>query len=155
MTAATMTTDNRDIRSDVQDVLSMIEKFGGLLKAETEALQEADFRKVDTLQADKRAYAREYHALVTTLSSRKDDVVKLDLSVRERLIRARTEFTIILNDNLRALEAAKEGARRLANRILDVARQAVTEEQHTNYSAKGQQQAYTSSMRSLSVDQKL
>lgn len=155
MTAATMMGNNRDIRSDVQDVLSMIEKFGSLLKAETAALQDADFRKVDTLQNDKRVYAREYHTLVTNLTSRKDDVVKLDLSLREKLIRARTDFTITLNDNLRALEAAKDGARRLANRILDVARQAVTEEQHTNYSAKGKQQAYTSSMRSLSVDQKL
>lgn len=155
MTAAAMMKSGSDVKSEVMDVLKVIEGFSTLLKKETDALKSADFKTVDGLQTDKKIFAKQYHAVVTGLSTRKDDIVKLDIPVRERLIRARTDFTIILNDNLRALEMAKDGTKRLVNRILDAARQAVAEDHQTGYSAKGQMQSYKSSTTRLSVDQKL
>ena len=77
------------------------------------------------------------------------------MPLREKLVRARTAFIVILNDNMRALETMKESTQRLATRILDIARQSVTEEKHANYSQKGQMQAYKTSSLSLTMDQKL
>lgn len=143
------------ITGAAQDMLRLIENFGNLLLKETDALKKADFRLVDLLQEDKRHYAKQYHAAVTSLSSRRAEVAALDLGLQERMIKARTNFTLILNDNLRALEASKDSARRLVDRILDTARKAVTDELQTNYSAKGRTQAYKTASLSLSIDQSL
>lgn len=144
-----------DVKNDVQQVLGLIAKFSDLLLRETSALRRSDFKEVDSLQADKRIFAHEYHAAVTVLCARKEEIAALDLPLREKLVRARTEFTIILNDNLKTLDMTRDSTKRLVNRILDLARQSVTADKQTHYSAKGKTQAYKSSMLSLSVDQKL
>jgi hypothetical protein len=145
----------RSLVSEVSDVMQLIEDFGSLLLRETAALKKSDFNVVDTLQPAKRKLALEYQNTVTALASRKAEMATLDFAARERLVKARTQFTLILNDNLVALEAAKESTRRLVSKILDAARRSVVDEKQTNYSAKGQTQAYKTSTLSLSVDQKL
>lgn len=145
----------RSLVSEVSDVMKLIEDFGSLLMRETAALKKSDFSVVDTLQPAKRKLALEYQNMVTALAARKAEMATLDVAARERLVKARTQFTLILNENLVALEAAKESTRRLVGKILDAARKTVVDEQQTNYSAKGQAQAYKTSTRSLSVDQKL
>jgi len=149
------TSQNPPIMSDVHAVLKLIETFGSLLVEETKALKKSDFKHVDMLQADKRQYAREYHTLVTRLSERKHEIVQLDMDTREKIVRARTQLTVILNENVKALEDARSSAKRLVDRILEVARRSVTDDSQTNYSAKGKTQAYKSSMLSLSVDTSL
>lgn len=143
------------IKAAVQDVLKTIEDFGALLRRETEALKAMDYRLVDLLQADKKNYARRYSDMVTELSTRRDDMATLDVSMRERLIKARTTFTIILNDNMRALETSRDSTRRLVDRILDTARRAVADDTQTGYSAKGASQSYKTSTLSLSMDRSL
>jgi len=150
-----VTAPKQSLSSDIGSVLKLIEDFGRLLEKETAALKTVDFKAVDALQEQKRDYAQRYHTLVTGLSERKAEIALLDLKTRERLIVARTAFTEILNDNLRTLEAAKDGTKRLVGRILDAARRAVIDDKQTNYSSKGQTQAYKTSTLSLSVDQKL
>lgn len=155
MTTVTENKTETSLRGAVTSMLKLIEDFGALLVKETEALKKADFRMVDLLQDDKRSLAREYQAHVTALASRRDEIAQMDMATRERLIKARTNFTIILNENLRALEASRSAARRLVDRILDTARKAVADEMQTNYSAKGRTQAYKTASMSLSVDQSL
>lgn len=141
--------------ADVEAVLKVIDAFGRLLAEETAALRQSDFGAVDRLQAAKRALAKEYQLCVETLAGRKEDVARLDMKTRERLVTKRTGFTLILDENLRALEAAKDSAGRLVDKILTAARRAVTDDRQTHYSAKGQTQACRTSTLSLSVDQKL
>ncbi len=141
--------------TDLQKVMRVIDTFGQLLMQETAALRKTDFKTVDTLQAEKRNLAREYQEVVTALAGRKTEMAQLDVQARERLVQARTRFTLILDDNLRALEAAKNSAARLVGKILDAARRSVADDRQTNYSSKGKSQAYKTSTLSLSVDQKL
>ncbi len=129
--------------------------FGTLLQEETAAVKKSDFKTVDALQAEKRQFAALYAEMVQALSQRKDEMPLLDPAMRDTLIRARTEFTITLQHNLRALENMKRSAQRLANRILEAARHAVKDECQTNYSAKGQVQAYKTSTLSLRMDEML
>lgn len=146
---------NSNIIGDVHKVLVVLDAFGKLLKDETAALKKNDFQSVDRLQASKRALAREYHDLILGLSASREAMTRLDVPTREKLVRSRVSFTEILQDNLRALEAAKHSAARLVGKILDAARRAVADDKQTNYSAKGKSQAYKTSTLSLSVDQKL
>lgn len=115
-------------KSAVLQILRLIEDFGNLLVKETEALKKADFRYVDLLQNDKKNFAKSYHAAVGALAENKSEIEKLDAALRERLIKARTTFTIILSENLRALETSRESTRRLVDRILDTARRSVVNE---------------------------
>lgn len=154
-TATATATATPTLRERVLGMLTLIEEFGSLLVKETDALRKSDFRLVDLLQDDKRHLAKRYHAEVTALSERKTEIPALDITLQERLIKARTTFTVILNENLRALEASRDSARRLVNRILDTARKTVTDELQTNYSAKGHTQAYKTAALSLSVDRSL
>ena len=154
MSTAT-TAAKRPLISDVRDIMDLIEKFGALLLRETAALKKADFNAVDLLQPSKRLMALQYQNLGTELAARKAEMATLDLQARERLVAARTQFTLILNDNLKALEYAKESTRRLVGKILDAARKTVVDEKQTNYSAQGKAQAYKTSTMSLSVDHKL
>jgi hypothetical protein len=149
----------KDIRTplahEMADIMRLIEQFGELLCRETEALKKADFKAVDALQQPKRSMAEKYQSHVTALAARGEEMKALDLTARERFIQARTRFTLILNDNLKALELAKDSTRRLVGRILDTARKSVVDEKQTNYSARGQTQACKTSTLSLSLDQKL
>jgi hypothetical protein len=145
----------RPLQAEVFAVTRLIEDFGALLVQETAALKKADFKSVDKLQPAKRSFAREYQAAAVRLNARKSEINVLGASEQEKLIAARTAFTVILGDNLRALEAAKDSTRRLIGRILDVARRSVVDGRQTNYSSGGRTQAYKSSTLSLAVDQKL
>jgi tRNA A37 threonylcarbamoyltransferase TsaD len=153
----TLTRDNKPataLQSQVHEVLDVLGHFSTLLTNETDALKKSDFQTVDTLQQNKRDIARKYQELVSALSTRQTEMATLDQPLREKLIKARTAFTLILQENMVTLEAVKKSTQRLVNRILDVARDTVTEETHHKYAANGKMQSATSSSLSLSLDQK-
>jgi len=153
----TMTKDQKKtaVTGDIAEMLKLIDAFGNLLKRETAALVAYDFKTVDALQSEKRTLAGKYQEQAQILSARRTDMAAVDLGLREKLLRARAQFTVLLNDNLRALERAKNSAGRLIERILDTARRAVINERHTHYSAKGHTGAYKSATSSLSVNETL
>jgi hypothetical protein len=79
----------------------------------------------------------------------------LDMSTREKIIRARTQFTAILNDNMRTLNATKNSAKRLVERILDAAQKSVIDDRQTHYSAKGKTASWKTATMALSLDQNM
>lgn len=143
------------LRLLIQDLMGLIDTFSNLLLRETQALGKADFASVDVLQPEKKTLARTYHDKVAALGGRSEEMTTLDLSLREKFIRARMQFTIILNDNMRALDAAKNSAGRLVARILDTARKTVIDENQTHYSAKAQTGSWKTAAMSLSIDRQL
>lgn len=143
------------LQTEVLDILSVLEDFSKLLNTETLALKKSDFQTMDSLQQDKKDIARKYQDMVTSLSARQSEMASLDGALRERLIMTRMRFTHILQDNMLALEHMKRSTQRLVNRILDVARDSVTEDTHHKYSASGKMQSTKSSSLSLSLDQNL
>lgn len=143
------------LRADVMNVLSVLDDFSALLTAETAALKSSDFEAVDCLQAHKRELAKRYHDMIVQLSTRPDALTAVDGSLRDRLLRARTDFTSLLQENLTVLENVKKSTQRLVDRILDVARQTVTDDRHHAYAASGKTQAARSSSLSLTIDKSL
>lgn len=143
------------LRGEVMDVLAVLNDFSALLTAETAALKKSDFKVVDGLQNDKRALAKRYHEMIVQLSARPDALTHVEEGLRDRLLRARTDFTRLLQENLTVLENVKKSTQRLVDRILDVARQTVTDDRHHAYAATGKTQAARSSSLSLTIDQSL
>lgn len=148
-------TQTLPLKTEVLNVLAVLEDFSKLLTDETLALKSSDFKTMDDLQPQKRNLAKTYQDMVTSLSGRQGEMSGLDGDLRERLIMTRLRFTHILQDNMVALENMKRSTQRLVNRILDVARDSVTENTHHKYSAGGKMQSVKSSSLSLSLDQNL
>lgn len=143
------------LTSQVQEMIAVIVAFSNVLVKETAVLRKADFKGVDALQADKKLFARQYQAKVVALSARKDELLGLELSLREKLTQERTRFNAILAENMHALELAQSSTKRLVNRILEAAREAVADNSPTNYSSIGKKTTYKSASTSLSVDRSL
>jgi len=148
-------TNTLPLKTEVLNILAVLEDFSKLLMSETLALKKSDFKAMDDLQPQKRDIAKTYQDMVTALAQRQNEMSGLDGELRERLIMTRMRFTHILQDNMLALENMKRSTQRLVNRILDVARDSVTEETHHKYSASGKMQSVKSSSLSLSLDQNL
>lgn len=123
------------IEAEAQKMIQLMDDFSKVLEKENELLRSAKFREIETLQPAKRQYVETYKGKIEMLSQHKEQFATMDTKVAETLILARTEFTKILNSNLRALAAAKDSSRRLVQRILDTARDVV--EEKTNYNAAG------------------
>lgn len=143
------------LKTDILEMMDMIATFSEILNHETKALQASDYAAVDRLQPEKKLLARRYNDKVQALSTRKGEMMSLDLPTREKLVRARVQFTLLLADNMQALEAARNSAGRLVDRILETARQTVMDEKRTHYSSKGMSGAYKSATASLSMNEQL
>jgi len=143
------------LKLQVDELLAVIEAFSNLLDKETDSLKRVDFDVVDRLQEQKKLFAKRYDAKVKSLSTRRDEIIKLDLTTRETLKSARLKFNKCLDENMHALINAQESAKRLVNHILDSARKVVAEETKVNYSKLGKSSSYKSAGTSLSYDQTL
>jgi len=155
MKTAPKETAKYQMKSQVQEMMAVIVAFSSLLEKETEALKKADFKTVDTLQADKKLFARQYHAKVEALAAHRNELPALELALREKLVKERSRFNTVLSDNMYALELAQNSTKRLVNHILDAARHAVMERQQTNYSSGGKATTYKTASTSLSIDQSM
>ncbi|HCS23225.1 MAG TPA: hypothetical protein PLW48_08370 [Alphaproteobacteria bacterium] len=143
------------LRGDVMNVLSVLDDFSNLLQQETGALRKNDFDTVEGLQAHKRELAKRYHDMIVQLAAEPKALLNVEPGLRDKLVRARTDFTRLLQENLSVLENVKKSTQRLVDKILDAARQSVTDERHHAYAASGKAQAARSTSLSLSLDQSL
>src|ERR1700721_2141415 len=84
------------VKTQVQEILSVMLAFSNLLVKETTALKKADFKTVDTLQADKKLFARQYEAKITALAEYRAELPSLELALREKLIKERLRFNKVL-----------------------------------------------------------
>ena len=143
------------LRTQVQEILAVMLAFSNLLIKETAALKKADFKTVDTLQADKKLFAKQYEAKITALANYREELPNLELALREKLIKERLNFNKVLDDNMKALDIAQNSTKRLINRILEAARGAVVDQRQTNYSSAGKAMAYKSASMSMNIDQNM
>lgn len=123
------------VEAEVHSMIQLMSDFSEVLEKESELLRAAKFHAIEPLQSDKRKYVQEYKNKIDLLSQHKEEFKALDQTLAEKLVLARTEFVKILNRNLQVLSAAKDSSRRIVQRILDTARDAV--ETKTNYNAAG------------------
>ena len=143
------------LKNDIMNVLELIQKFGSLLEKETTALRKADFKAVDAFQEEKKQMAKSYQTHVAGLCDKKADILNIEMTLREKLVKARIHFSAILNDNLRALDAAKDSSKRLVDRILEAAREASMEDKTNAYTARGRMNTQSKSPLSISMNQQL
>ncbi len=148
-------TTKAPFRLVIEELLVLINSFSNVLVAETDALKEINFKKVDSLQEEKKNLAKQYQTSIQDLSDRKDELTNLDINTREKLKQTRTHFNTILEANLNALDAARNSNQRLVDYILDIARQSIKEDHQVNYSNMGRTATYKSASTSMAIDEEL
>src|SRR5580698_7298358 len=95
------------VKTQVQEILAVMLAFSNLLVKETNALKKADFKTVDTLQADKKLFAKQYEAKINALAGYRAELPNLELPLREKLVKERLHFNTVLDENMRALDIAQ------------------------------------------------
>ena len=123
------------IEVEIHNLLHIMDGFSKLLEQENDLLDRAKFSSIEGLQNDKNHFVKEYKAKIQLLHDRKDEFAGIDDTLAETLIVKRTAFIKLLNKNLSTLAAAKNSSRRLAQRIIDTARDTI--EKKANYNAIG------------------
>ncbi|TNE29987.1 MAG: hypothetical protein EP349_05915 [Alphaproteobacteria bacterium] len=134
------------LHEDIADITHFMEQFALLLKAETQALRAAKFEEAKQMQPQKQEMARQYQKRIQRLADRKDEIAKMPETDKENLVTARLKFSEILAENLRVIEAARKTGRRLVEKIISSARDAVS--QKTGYGATGKMHSSADSRQS-------
>lgn len=124
----------------IQDMMQTIDALRGVLVRETQALENADTDSFMTLQEHKLSVAREYQSGIAQLLARKDEIRAADPTLKARLAAMQTDFHKTAQANHDSIERMRRNMKRLSERIMSVAREAVKKETQFAYGASGQMQ---------------
>lgn len=125
--------------ADIAEIENFMEQFAQLLKAETQALRATKFEEAARLQPQKQEMARQYQKRIQKLVDCRDEIATLPEDVKTHLVAARLQFSEVLAENLRVIEAARKTGRRLAEKIISAARDSISKK--TGYNAAGKMSA--------------
>ena len=152
-----MTTQVTSIRTEIQNTIDIIQSFGDVLEQETEALKGSNFNVIDGLQSLKRDLAAKYQTQISLLSRKKAELENIGTVLRDQLIKARTKFTLILTENLHALENMKASNQRLIEHIISAAREALNDKKEFKgqYTQYGREHVNRETPVSISLNQQL
>ncbi len=128
-----MTNDKTQIDKPVTEGADVALKISKLLKKliecltqETLALQSHNRTVAERMSQEKSVLMHNYKTIQKELSANPDLFQNLDKDVKAHLKGITTEFEIVLNDNIMAIQSGKNAVTRLIGRILDKAREAAT-----------------------------
>ncbi len=119
----------------MQQMMETIDSLRDVYTEENSALLGSDTKKFLSLQSKKIAAARDYQNCSQQLLERGSDLQHIDIALKEELANKQEEFSGIMTENLKALDTLHKGVKRLNDRVVRSAREAV--QNHVNYSATG------------------
>lgn len=120
----------------VSATLALIDDFIEVLDAESEALVKVKRDEVDALQDKKVAMGRAYYEAMMALGEKQEELKASDASTKDRLTAAYKKIQKSFDRNIKALNAAREVAKRVQNIIVEAAKKSV-EHDSPNYNSGG------------------
>jgi hypothetical protein len=126
-----------DPNKAVMEVIDMIENLRRIYIAETAVLAAADTKGFMDIQEKKLKAARLYQNSALILLDRKNELKnKVDPRLTQALAKKQEEFAAVSRDNVNHLERMRACSKRLSDRIMQSARDAVRGNAHC-YGARG------------------
>jgi hypothetical protein len=120
----------------MQEMMDTLTALRDVYEQENEALLVADTKRFLSLLDKKVQVARDYQAGALQMMQRRDEFKKASPQLRIKLMDEHENFTQLAAVNLEALERMRKSARRLGDRIMGAARDAVRSNS-VSYSASG------------------
>lgn len=124
----------------LQDMMTTLDHLRRVYEEETKALQLSDIKAFFALQNEKIAAAQDYHAGVSELVARKDEMLAVHPDMKSLFTRKHEEFSSLARENMEALNRMRRTVDRLGNRMVRAAREAAARD-GVNYGASGQMNA--------------
>jgi len=126
----------------LQEMLTIITNLHNIYVEETAALNTSDPTKFMALQDKKIQIVRQYQAGTAQMISRKEEFKKADPAIRQKFQIAYDNFIELTSANLKGIDRMRKCVSRLADRILQTARETVRKDS-LNYGASGNLKANT------------
>lgn len=120
----------------INGTLNLIDDFIIVLDEESDALISVKRDKVDAIQDKKVAMGRAYYEAMMALGDKQDELKATDATIKSRLTEAYKKIQKSFDRNIKALNAAREVAKRVQNIIVEAAKKSV-EHDTPNYNAGG------------------
>jgi prefoldin subunit 5 len=127
----------QDTNAALREVIKTVANINDIYQEETEALIAIDSQKFLALQEKKLDRAAAYHAHMTQMIARKDEIKNADPSLRSKLKELQKIFHALSDKNLEALERMQRCTEKLANTIRNAAIRAVQNQRNFSYSMNG------------------
>lgn len=128
---------SRDPHKAMREMMATIDELRGIYESENDALSRGDTKRFIALQDSKLIVARQYQLGAEQMLARRDEMNVISDELRTSLKERQEQFSDIARDNLRALNRARKGVKRLGNRIMETARKAARTEQRVKYGSSG------------------
>ncbi len=119
----------------IDDSFMVMDKFAELLELETSLLREAKFEDAKELKHLKKEFTVQYQKHVQMLLNRKEEISVMPKELKDKIVKKRSEFSIILDENMKVINSVKQASQRLIDKIIETARDAVIQEK--TYGANG------------------
>ncbi len=136
MNAAAYNIYSDNLQALVSGTLDLIDDFVVILDQESEALIKVQRDQVEALQDKKVAMGRAYYEAMMALGEKQDELKASDASTKSRITEAYKKIQKSFDRNIKALNAAREVAKRVQNIIVEAAKKSV-EHDSPNYNASG------------------
>ena len=127
---------SRDPNTAMQEMMSTIDALRTIYTEENDALSTADTERFMGLQDRKIAAARDYQLGAKQMIERRDEIMKADPALKQKLQVMQKEFSEISSQNLGALDRVCKGVQRLNDRIMNHVREKARQDS-VNYRANG------------------
>jgi hypothetical protein len=125
-----------DPNKAMQQMMKTIDTMRDVFLEENDALKSSDTSGFLSLQDKKISIARDYQNGTRQLLERKADLKHIDVALKDALRSKQKEFSDIMSENLQALDQMRSGVKRLNDRMVRGACDAV-QKSNLNYSANG------------------
>lgn len=124
-----------DTREKVSNLLTVIQRLGGILTKENAALARHRPDLIEPSLLEKQKLSKAYELLAKALQDEAEDVKELDKAVRERLSTAMTSLDELTEQNAKLLKIAIDANQRVLDAIAKAAQ--TTMPQNNSYSRNG------------------
>ncbi len=125
-----------NLQTLISGTLLLIDDFVTVLDAESDALIKVERDKVDAIQDKKVAMGRAYYEAMMALGDKQAELKASDAHIKDRLTAGYKKIQKSFDRNIKALNAAREVARRVQNIIVEAAKKSV-EQDSPAYNAGG------------------
>ncbi len=128
---------SRNPEKAIQEMMDTIDDLRGVYIEETSALQNADTNGFLNIQERKLIAAQKYQKSIEEIMTRKEEMRRIDIGLKQRLERMQEEFTQITRANMDALSRMQRTMESLSHTVRTAAKEAVNRDRSYSYGEHG------------------
>ena len=124
----------------MNEMMGTIDSLRSVYIEENKALEDVDTQSFMALQGKKFETAKLYQQSVEEILARKDEMRRVDPSLKRKLQRMQDDFTTLAAENKKSLKRMQRTMNRLSDTVRNAAKEAVNKQQATSYGECGRLQ---------------